>query len=212
MYCRFLEVKFIEALTIPIRPSLMLNPWWNLKLMTCFDCFLQGSAEGYGPLLSPRGRSCGPGCPGPHGGSWWSRPSPWPSGWWWTAGGLTTPHSACRCGNSHYHGFASTFLLLPLLLFNTIINTQRLFSEFKVTNSNKQKYTLLSQPHESCDLLSEQAHEVVGCVGVQAEGRHGDVRRSVRPVLVVVLQAVEHRVGHSGLPVDHLTCRHNVSF
>lgn len=52
---------------------------------------------------------------------------------------------------------------------------------------------------------SQQAHQVVGGTGVQAEGRHGDVGGGVGPVLVVVLHAVQHRVGCGGFTVDHLT-------
>ena len=54
-------------------------------------------------------------------------------------------------------------------------------------------------------LLAQQAHEVVGCVGVQAKGGHHHVGGSVGPVLVVVLHPAEHGVGHGGLGVDHLT-------
>lgn len=55
-------------------------------------------------------------------------------------------------------------------------------------------------------ILSQQAHEEAGGVGIEAEGRDDDVGSSVSPVLVVILHPVQHRVSYCGLCVDHLTC------
>jgi len=51
--------------------------------------------------------------------------------------------------------------------------------------------------------LPQQAHHVIGGVGVQAQRRHGDVGGGVRPVLMVVLYATQHGVGRGRLRVDH---------
>lgn len=57
------------------------------------------------------------------------------------------------------------------------------------------------------NVLGQQAHEVAGCVGVEAERRDDDVGGGVSPVLVVVLHPVQHRVSHCGLCMNHLTFR-----
>lgn len=54
-------------------------------------------------------------------------------------------------------------------------------------------------------VLSQQAHEVVGGVGVEPQGRGHDVGGGMCPVLVVVVHAVQHRVGQRRLCMDHLT-------
>lgn len=56
-------------------------------------------------------------------------------------------------------------------------------------------------------ILSQQAHEVAGCVWVKAERRDNDVGGCMSPVLVVILHPIQHCVSHSGLSVDHLTFR-----
>ena len=56
-------------------------------------------------------------------------------------------------------------------------------------------------------LLGQQTHQVVRGVGVQAYGRNRDVGGGVGPVLVVVLEPVQHGVRRGRLPVDHLTWR-----
>ena len=63
--------------------------------------------------------------------------------------------------------------------------------------------TYLSTEH----ILGQQAHEVAGGVGVEAERRDEDVSGSVSPVLVVILHPVQNGVSYGGLRVDHLACR-----
>lgn len=55
-------------------------------------------------------------------------------------------------------------------------------------------------------VLGEQAHEVGGGVGVQAQGRHRHVGGGVEPVLVVVVQPGERGVRRGGLRIHHLPC------
>lgn len=56
------------------------------------------------------------------------------------------------------------------------------------------------------NILAEQAHEVAGCVWVDAQGRGNDVSGSVGPVLVIVLGSVQDRMSHCGLGMHHLPC------
>lgn len=59
---------------------------------------------------------------------------------------------------------------------------------------------------------SQQAHQVVGSPGVQAERRHGDVGGGLGPVWVVVLHAVQHGVSGGGFTVDHLSWRQEYQY
>lgn len=56
------------------------------------------------------------------------------------------------------------------------------------------------------NILSEQTHEVAGCVWVNAQRRGDDVSRSVSPVLVVVLGSIQDRMSYCGLGMYHLPC------
>lgn len=85
------------------------------------------------------------------------------------------------------------------------------------TNETKRRVHLRRSQKNHClrddiifSSLSQQAHEVIGSAGVQAQGWDGHVRCGVAPVLVVVLHAVEHTVGRGRLTVDHLPCGHMV--
>lgn len=56
-------------------------------------------------------------------------------------------------------------------------------------------------------ILAQQAHEVAGCVGVEAERGSDDVGGSMSPFLVVILHPIQHCMSYSGLCMDHLTYR-----
>lgn len=60
--------------------------------------------------------------------------------------------------------------------------------------------------------LSQQAHQEIGSIGVQAKRRHGNVGSSMGPVLMIVLHAVQHSVGCGCFTVDHLTCGQTVQY
>jgi len=54
-------------------------------------------------------------------------------------------------------------------------------------------------------LLSQQTHQEIWSIGVQAKRRHGDVRSGVTPVLMIVLHAIQDSVGCACFSMDHLT-------
>lgn len=71
------------------------------------------------------------------------------------------------------------------------------------------EYSLMQRSCTKCrikrNLLSKQAKQEVGCVGVQSQRGHGDESSSMSPVLVVILEAVYNCMGSGCLPMHHFT-------
>lgn len=65
--------------------------------------------------------------------------------------------------------------------------------------------TELVQYTEAAHILAQQAHEVAGCVWVEAQRRDDDVGGRMSPVLVVILHTVQHCMSNCSLSMDHLT-------
>lgn len=61
--------------------------------------------------------------------------------------------------------------------------------------------------HSGGHTPGQKGVEIVWSCGVRAEGRRGDVSRSLGPVLAPIVRAIRTQTGWDGLPIHHSTCR-----